>query len=471
MLIKYIARGLVLSACILVLAGCETSFGMSQRTLEYNEAVADSTNQFFLISALRAKDRFPLYYTRTTGNNAVTSVTPSVTASLSNEKLTPSVTVGGSIQNQLSLANLDDQKFMRGVLTPVPLTVLESYFGQGWPEEVLLMMFIKKIVITPSMATTLAQKFDAHCTSTDQNGKYCANKRPKGTDAPSATVTSCLSNSEIAPKGQDAVFDNYPMSSESLNCLQGLLKVLLGLGFQPVDATKYTVLVPDLPPARAGDLKGLGDAITAKLAIAQRTVTVRSRMGRVERLSVYAVCTKKDITGFTLNEAVFSEAATPVASTPEPSEDLERGTSSLIGPMPKDCAEQVEAARKAQIDKIDKKASTTFTVTTRSLDSMLYYLGEVLRAKNVNVWMKGDDDQFVSVPLFVVQEETGSERAFVRTTYRGKDYAIPETCGAGKKYCEGRSLQVLSLLNQIWGLQKEATEAPTIPTVSVINSH
>jgi hypothetical protein len=85
----------------------------------------------------------------------------------------------------------------------------------------------------------------------------------------------------------------------------------------------------------------------------------------------------------------------------------------------------------------------------------------------VTIWT-GRGERQREMPLFVVAR--GSSGALVSIDYRGDTYSIPDQC-AGDDSCEQdhRSLQVLSLLNQIWGLQKEATEAPSVPVVSVIN--
>jgi hypothetical protein len=49
---------------------------------------------------------------------------------------------------------------------------------------------------------------------------------------------------------------------------------------------------------------------------------------------------------------------------------------------------------------------------------------------------------------------------------------VPSACDDSGDCAQGaerhRSLQVLALLNQIWGLQKEQSELPIAPTVTVI---
>ena len=504
---------------------------MDRQATAYNEAVAASTNEFFLLSALRARDRFPIYYTRTTGNNAGASLTPGATFAVSNWLQSPSITMSASASNTLSLANLDDQKFMRGVLAPVPLSIMESYVGQTWPREVLMMMFIKKFKINSGLASELVGKFDKRCVDSKQNGDYCDNKRPPSEVSPSTKLRTlgCLAvNKPASP--DDLIFDNYPGDPRmALPCFQAMLRVLLSLGFSPADGTKFSVIVPAMPPARAQDLKGLSQALNAKLAIS-----------RNEGSSNYAVCTKKDVSGFTLDKVLFTNEKPSSPAEQDETIALRRvsshalkmagqsdglraeedgasralkqvsshalqmtgqsggglraeengaslqGTTSLIAPeMPTTCSEQVtqdRAAKKLADSCKAKKAKNTvvsneckdpptFAVTTRSLDSMLYYLGEDLRANgSVKVWEKDGQESYA---LFDAKHDDQSDSTLVEVQYRGNRWVIPSICKDTVNYCEQthRSLQVLSLLNQIWGLQKEASETPTVPVVSVINSH
>lgn len=92
------------AACILI-AGCQYSPGPSDRTIAYNEAVANSTNAFFLLNALRARDRLPIHYTRTTGLTSGVSFNPAAKISIPlngdpNDKISPEFSIGSTLQNQ-----------------------------------------------------------------------------------------------------------------------------------------------------------------------------------------------------------------------------------------------------------------------------------------------------------------------------------------------------------------------------------
>ncbi len=486
MRIRGLVRALAAASAVLLLAACQSQLSMEGQTIAYNKAIADSTNEFFLLNALRARDRFPIYYSRTTGENAAAGISPGVTVGLSSWAITPVASVGGSVQNQLSLANLDDQKFMRGVLTPVPLSTLEFYFGQGWPKEVLLMMFIKKITVGKDLVHTMAEQFDAACAASNQKADYCGEARPMAGDAlaesPSVTVLSpmCLEQST----GKDVTFDNYPSGHSALPCFQAMLRVLIALGLTPEGATKFSVIVPNLSEAKASSLESVSAAVTAKLAVSRR---------KAMSPAVYAVCSKSEVSGFTLDDAFLHGSLKSAASSAYRLSGSNGGlrvdsgaaggsqvTTSIIAAAPRSCAEQaqrdedqsrMDADCKASPGAVECQTAPTLSFTTRSLDGMIFYLGEDLRAEDdVSVWISNPDGRAHVAPLFVARESGGL--ALVSTEFRGTTYIIPDDCD-GHAHCEqgNRSLQVLSLLSQIWGLQKEASDAPSVPVVSVINDH
>jgi hypothetical protein len=436
----------VAAASLLLLTGCQSS-GMRDQTIAYNEAVADSTNQFFLLNVLRARDRFPLYYTRTTGNSASQGASAGAAVEIENWHQLPSIVAGGSTSNTVSMANLDDQKFMRGVLTPVPLATLGFYLDQGWPKEVLLSLFISRLEIDASLVSSLIDKFNARC-SANRLATYCADRRPAGlNDAAQASPGDYVRNNCMGGTSP-LLFKNDPADAEDLLCFRGMLRVLVALGLGVTVGDKYTVIVNDMPSGSAFNLEGLGAASTAKLVVERRAD------GR------YSVCSKEDGSAFTMAQETFQgDAELSMAGGFFDSPNMAT-TSIVTTPSLPTCAETATA-------KPSTGAKPVFRFTTRSLDSMIYYVGESVRAGNsVTIWT--GSGRMREMPLFLVERNPSDE--LVSIDYRGGHYAIPDQCD-GDDTCEQshRSLQVLSLFNQIWGLQKEASEAPSVPVVSVIN--
>lgn len=432
----------------LLLAGCESA-GMTDQTIAYNVAVADSTNEFFLLNVLRARDRFPVYYTRTTGTNTSRSMGGGVSTDVEGWHLIPTIGAVGSSGSTVTLANLDDQKFMRGVLTPVPLSTLGFYLDQGWPKEVVLEMFINSMEIDADFVTAMTTKFNERCDA-DPGRTYCGSRRPLDADGePYPSPGTYVANSCLHAGANRAVlFKNDPSDKEDSLCFRAMLRVLVSLGLGVSTGDKYTVVAGAVPAASTHNLEALGQATNAKLVVEERSD------GR------YAVCKREDASSFTLGTDAFDAGAAEAGGffdRPNVS------TTSLGSTRPSSCAATA----------MMRAANTTapiFRFTTRSLDTMIYYLGEDLRAgSSVTIWTGHHADRQTEIPLFLV--ERGAWGELVSLDYRGAHYAIPDQC-AGDDTCEQshRSLQVLSLLNQIWGLQKEASEAPSVPVVSVINA-
>ena len=129
----------------------------------------------------------------------------------------------------------------------------------------------------------------------------------------------------------------------------------------------------------------------------------------------------------------------------------------------------------------DTAAKVSVDLTTRSFDGMVYFLGEVLRARHergaagdTTVWAWNSATKRYTIwSLYLAQTGEVSGDGMVTVKFEGKRYTIPSAC-SDTETCldperQHRSLQVLALLNQIWGLQKETAEMPIVPTITVVN--
>jgi len=108
----------------------------------------------------------------------------------------------------------------------------------------------------------------------------------------------------------------------------------------------------------------------------------------------------------------------------------------------------------------------------RSPHAMLYYLGEILRTEDPNIAMVNvsHDPSVVSLArLFYAREVTDkNEKPCVSVDYEGTRYVIPGFSDSDDGYCTDRSMQVLSLVSQLIGLQKKSEEAPATGVVKLI---
>jgi len=187
---------MVAIACLLT-AACQYSPDITQRSMAYNEAVAQSTNDLFLQNALRASQRQPTFYTRNQADTAMASISPGLTSTFPassapmtatattvnsnplalsgflNSKvitntvaraaltLTPSFSTTQS--NQLTLSNLDDQQSAYGLMAPVSLQQMSNYLKSGYAVEQLYMMYMQNITISRSMLHSLPDAIAENC--------------------------------------------------------------------------------------------------------------------------------------------------------------------------------------------------------------------------------------------------------------------------------------------------------------------
>lgn len=100
----------------------------------------------------------------------------------------------------------------------------------------------------------------------------------------------------------------------------------------------------------------------------------------------------------------------------------------------------------------------------RSIEGIIYYLGE-LRRSGISTMVTPDDPGTPRDDArYLFQLSEGGGPASVRVSYRGQSYAIPEQDGNSPD----RTLQVLSLLNQLLALQTSTEDLSRVtPTVRV----
>lgn len=113
----------------------------------------------------------------------------------------------------------------------------------------------------------------------------------------------------------------------------------------------------------------------------------------------------------------------------------------------------------------DDQVSDEGKVFLRSPEAILYYLGELMRAKQ--------DGHDIRIPigsrtpnLFTADlaEFVDPEDRYLEVTYDGESYALPDT-DFGE---EDRTLHCLSLVSQLFGLSKTSKELPTTTAVTVV---
>jgi hypothetical protein len=141
-----------------LLTGCTISpkENMARSTTEYNLVVEKTQNEMLLLNIVRASKRRPMYFT------SLSSLKGSKTYEFQTGSISlPFGKIGTGLNGAYSIAPsarystnpifdltvLDTKEFTCGIMTPVSMTTIEYYWQQGWPKEMLLYLFIKRIEV------------------------------------------------------------------------------------------------------------------------------------------------------------------------------------------------------------------------------------------------------------------------------------------------------------------------------------
>ncbi len=556
-----IAAALAALIPVLSLCACEYSPNMSDRTIAYNRAVADSTNTLLLLNVVRASQRAPTYYSRLEGDQASDQLQPSLNLSspfskamqttgtltagkpttLATQKTLAALatTLGLQAQesNSLTLQTLDDQKYQRGMMTPVVLSNLQLFQDEGFQRDFLFLMFISNIRVSNDLLDKIDDAVGAQCTeilASDATSRevslarqICINMKNRAShgilhyasindgtttlracrdtggavaDDSSTNMVVFINDLAREPIGQDAPGPHPEVCFQAL--LDDLLVLGLGIGSEKDIPSEVVDVIPN---AVAHNPQFRSQMIQLKL-----DVKPSAKSG----LSV--VCQKKnEDVGFTLN---FTNALSTVRTRTSETSDSRRDPRSLLvqglAPTKKtaptiddnDC--QHGASGKKGVDaeailtsgeggntsqRAIKLVSDRIEFTTRSFEAVVYFLGEIVRYEDSP---GTNPDLFIRVlgrnpkitgenyyeTLFYASKHVASDDAAVSIRDdQGDVYSIPKPClsttqialysgrqgSCSVEYPDNESLEVLNLLNQVWGLEKEGELPPPTPALVI----
>ena len=187
-----VGKPLAIFVAIACCAACEYAPTMQDRTIAYNRAVANSTNQVLLLNVVRASQRLPTYYTRLEGDAASMGLTPngSLNVPLNNPRsfetdtnLGPTGAVASattkavsslagivsglglqaSESNLMTLQTLDDQKYQNGMMTPVPVKNIQAFQDEGYQRDLLFLMFLGNVQVSKDLIDPIDAAAAARC--------------------------------------------------------------------------------------------------------------------------------------------------------------------------------------------------------------------------------------------------------------------------------------------------------------------
>jgi hypothetical protein len=157
------------------LFGCTIVDHYSLRAVDYNKEAETAQESVLILNIIRASLRRPMQFTSLSSITGTASVSGSLQGNALNTRQVPFLgtfpsfvnPIGTNTDNAISRINtgaatgnvamsggatftvpvLDTQEFYQGILTPVPLQVVDYYLQQGFPPELLFDLFVNKIEV------------------------------------------------------------------------------------------------------------------------------------------------------------------------------------------------------------------------------------------------------------------------------------------------------------------------------------
>lgn len=124
---------------------------LTERAVAYNLAAAKAQEKLLLLNIVRAMRHEPRYFT--TIGQIVANPRDTTSANLNipfggDAPSTFALGLGGNRSHSdwsATITTLESKEFTTGLLEPVSLEVIDYFWQQGWPKELLLSLFIRRI--------------------------------------------------------------------------------------------------------------------------------------------------------------------------------------------------------------------------------------------------------------------------------------------------------------------------------------
>lgn len=387
-------------AAVLLASGCATQSNLAEQATKANLVFEDSGNRILLLNVLRAYTQRPMYFssiTKMTSPLGAGRVSVGASFGLGRDVINDILTLTPQYTPDVpsfDLQQWDQQKFYTGFTKTVPTPVFGNYLERGWPQRLILALFVREIVEETKDGTTL--------------------------------------------------YWNYPERKEEFHAYTELLDRLTRDCTVRLKGAELTDFGPALSSDAVSKISELAAARKESLAIKKDPKTGLWQLKKGSA-SDELVLTPRHATATRVKGAACKAPAVAKFGA------LEQGLAKLTGE--------------------DKR----YSLQLRSPEQIVYYLGELARAQLDGPYV-GDGSQRGApyipgirhgpanepVPIFVVMRDEPAVPAAIAVTYDGHAYSVP----ASRLLAQGSlSTTVLSLLSELIGLQKEASE--TTPTTTI----
>jgi hypothetical protein len=450
----------------LALTACGVVDQFSSRAMTYNDQAETIKEQQFLVNIMRAAYREPLQFSdfsQVTGQASISGTAgftlpmATVPANLMRTYVaSPGTSVSGT--QTFSVTNLDTQQFYQGILAPIPLTSIAYYTEADYPKALLLTLFVSHIELKsesdPSHVIGYYNsvygnytKFEAVLQAAIDLGLTTEAVDATQTIGPPMTATQLQDLKYLTEvSSQNMALKTYELGAGTEHPPDPNLSAAQQQAFMQQHVTEYFRLVSKTTKNRFCFAGNFGpDGSVTDLALANQDLNAANVMTNGRTLSKIVI-PPSDICG--------------AKQTGESADDEEDDSSG-------NAAQGVEIDVSSAGQPVAEKFK--IVITTRSVEGMLYYLGEWARGE-LQVGGQGP----VSPPM--VRTDAGTDALFV--VRRSCSLGMPSIAAPyfGGQYCieidpsgQDRSSEVMEIALQLFALNNSAQNLPSPNVISVLS--
>jgi hypothetical protein len=428
---------------LLATSGCAFRSQVTGMAVEYNEFVAEATNRQTVVNILRARSREPLHFTsfsKVLGTARVEGTAGLDLAANGNGGDQLPQTGGGFATSRRSLGatnwtpklgvkinsgtdfeigiNATDE-FWKGITTPVSPATIVHLLRQGWERDLISYLFVQRIEFAGRI-TDPAGKVVA----TVPLGRFLNAPDNESTVEPFTSLMRCrtlhYALSEAAERSEYVI--TFSENSKD--------------GFNP------DVQRPDCDRFE----RGLRDAFA------------RALKGR-------GIVSPMASSGASGEPDPFRGGTNFLADT--------RGAPTGPGAIVASGAGFTARDYFRDLVPAGYRTELLIDVSLRSVEGLIFYLGEYVRTANERPLASGicDDGKYrPCIPLIVIkpEEEARGVEPFITVDYKGRNYIVPSS-GEDIRTGAGFSTQVIGLVQTMLNLHRSSKDLPSTPLVRVIN--
>ena len=445
----------ILAATFVLVAGCTSTEALGDRALEYNRELEQSTNITVLTNVVRASKRLPMTFSRlgTMSYTGSLGLTPSASFGVGANSAAANDVIGLSVESNDSgvtpLEALTGQKYHRAISKSIEPEMISFYRDRGWSDVLLFSLFIEKIYMEEKfLATTQVSPLGLKTMVEAPDTYRIFDNDPDDVDE----YLKFLEISEFVAGNFDVNLETEEIEPDKVYYPEPFCK------FLRVNADKEAV-VSAARPFTVVDCKSLGGYEPVMDVSNFDGLEFKSLPKEIRVLRGVAFRKQKS------NKVL---RFTP-KSTDKGIED-EVGCTVSIGER------YVSTPSKCKV-----------RIVLRSPKDMLYYLGELVRAQKdlsadyqskcpmdrrsgefrfgYKKLCAGSDDESLfylmsSENVLVARGAGIASNKLFEFEYNGTLYWVPSDA-----ILRGRTMQVVALLNELFYLNQEASEAPVVSVI------